>query len=52
MSPQLINRIVGKVWEIYENAFEYADSPLGVFTCGQHFPTRRELTLTVLRPKS
>ena len=39
--------IAGSVWEIYTNAFEHAQSPIGVFSCGQHYPRRKELQLTV-----
>jgi len=46
VSPQLCNVIVGNVWEIYANAFEHAGSPVGLFSCGQHFPRKHELTLT------
>jgi two-component sensor histidine kinase len=34
--------------EIYANAFEHGQSPNGIFSCGQHFPRRRELNLTVV----
>lgn len=48
VSPALRDAICGTVWEIYANAFEHSASPVGVLSCGQHFPNRRELTLTVL----
>lgn len=44
----LMDAIVGRVLEIYDNAFEHGNSPVGVFSCGQHFPRRRELNLTVV----
>jgi len=47
VSPLLRDRIVGVVWEIYANAFEHAQSPIGLFSCGQHFPRRKVLSLTV-----
>lgn len=37
ISQRLQNVIVGLVWEIYDNAFEHADSSIGVFSCGQFF---------------
>lgn len=42
------DEIVGRLWEIYANAFEHAQSPVGIASCGQHFPRRRELNLTVV----
>ena len=48
VSPRLRDAIVGRMWEIYINAFEHAGSPVGVFTCGQHFPQRNELVLSVV----
>ncbi|MCI0514979.1 ATP-binding protein [candidate division KSB1 bacterium] len=48
ISQRLRDAIVGKMWEIYNNAFEHADSPIGIFSCGQHFPRRNELVLSVI----
>ena len=48
VSQRLRDAIVGRMWEIYNNAFEHADSPVGVFSCGQHFPHRNELILSVI----
>ncbi len=47
VSPRLRNAIVGVVWEIYDNAFEHANSSIGVYSCGQHFPRLRILQLAV-----
>jgi hypothetical protein len=48
VSQELRDTIVGHVWEIYANAFEHAGSKIGVFSCGQHFPLKNELTLSVI----
>lgn len=48
VSPRLRDAIVGKMWEIYCNAFEHAGSDPGVFSCGQHFPKNNELVLSVV----
>jgi hypothetical protein len=48
VSPSLQDAIVGRVWEIYANAFEHAQSSIGVFSCGQHYPKMKELKLTVV----
>ena len=47
ISRALANSIVGQMWEIFTNAFEHSSSPVGVFSCGQHLPSRRELLLAV-----
>jgi len=47
VSPRLRNAIVGVVWEIYDNAFEHANSSIGLYSCGQHFPRLRILQLAV-----
>lgn len=48
VSTALGNAIRGRVWEIYANSFEHAASPVGVFTCGQHYPKQRQLSLCVV----
>ena len=48
VSSALRDAIVGVVYEIYANAFEHAESPIGLFSCGQHFWNRKELRLTVV----
>ncbi|WP_313707507.1 ATP-binding protein [Planktothrix agardhii] len=48
ISPGLQNLIAGKVVEIYFNAFEHSQSPIGVFSCGQHYTTSGTVQLTVV----
>jgi hypothetical protein len=48
VSPGLRDAIVGHMVEIYLNAFDHGQSPIGVFTCGQHFPKKQELNLTIV----
>lgn len=48
VSLDLRDAIVGVVWEIYANAFEHSNSPIGIFSCGQHYPNIHELKLTVV----
>jgi hypothetical protein len=48
VSPGLGSAIVGNMAEIYLNAFEHGQSPIGVFACGQHFPKNQELNLTIV----
>jgi hypothetical protein len=39
---------VGRVWEIYANAFEHGNSNIGVQSCGQFYPNLGVLKLTVV----
>lgn len=48
LSESLKNEIVGRVWEIYANAFEHSCSPIGVFSCGQYYPQYEKLELVVI----
>lgn len=48
ISESLRDAIVGRVWEIYANAFEHGQSEVGVFSCGQYYRKLRELKLTVV----
>ena len=47
ISDRLNNRIAEKTLEIFVNAFDHSKSQIGVFACGQYFPRKRELELTV-----
>lgn len=47
VSAELANQIAGKTWEIFANAFEHSKTPVGVYSCGQYLPQRRELLLAV-----
>lgn len=48
VSTELRNAIVGRVWEIYANAFSHARSDLGIFSCGQFFWRMGLLKLAVV----
>jgi len=52
ISRPLRDSIVGRMWEIFENAFEHAYSEekenIGIFCCGQHYPHLHTLKLTVI----
>lgn len=47
VSAALADGIAGQVWEVFTNAFEHSKSTVGVYSCGQYLPKRRELLLTV-----
>lgn len=47
VSNPLAGAIVSRLYEVYDNAFSHSCSPVGTVTCGQHFPTKKKLTLTV-----
>lgn len=48
VNQALKDAISGYVWEIYANAFEHAGSAIGVFSCGQYFPKKNALILSVI----
>lgn len=48
VSDRLRDAIAGKMWEIYNNAFEHSGTAIGVFSCGQHFWRRNDLILSVV----
>jgi len=48
ISPDLSDFIISNVLELYMNAFEHSGSPIGVFSCGQHYPSCNELILTII----
>lgn len=48
VSERLRDAIAGTMWEIYSNAFEHSNTPIGVFSCGQHFRYYNELILSVV----
>ena len=48
VSDRLRDAIAGKMWEIYNNAFEHSGSDIGVFSCGQHFRNKNDLVLSVV----
>ncbi|SPD75142.1 conserved hypothetical protein [uncultured Desulfobacterium sp.] len=48
VSARLRDAIVGRMWEIYNNAFEHSGTQIGVFSCGQHFWRQNDLILSVV----
>jgi hypothetical protein len=48
ISEALKDEIIAKICELYENAFEHAESKVGVFACGQRYPNLSELNLTIV----
>lgn len=48
VSHRLRDAIVGRMWEIYNNAFEHSGTKIGVYTCGQHYGKQNDLILSVV----
>lgn len=48
VSQRLRDAIVGRMWEIYNNAFEHSGSEIGMFSCGQHYKTDNDLILSAV----
>jgi hypothetical protein len=45
LSDLVRHAIVGKVWEIYDNAFSHAFSPIGIYSCGQKIDNKIKLAI-------
>lgn len=48
VSDALRGAMVSRLSEAYTNVFEHAQSPVGLFSCGQHFPNKHLLKLTLV----
>jgi hypothetical protein len=48
VSDALRVEVVSRVSEAYSNVFEHAKSGVGVFSCGQHYPKKHLLQLTLV----
>lgn len=48
VSKGLREAIVSRVCEAYTNVFEHSKSPVGLCSCGQHFPKIHQLKLTLV----
>lgn len=47
MTPALRKEMQRNIFEIFENAVMHAESSLGIFACGQFFPTKNKLRFSV-----
>jgi len=47
VSDRLRDSIAGRMWEIYNNAFEHSGTGIGVFSCGQYYQRNNNLILSV-----
>jgi anti-sigma regulatory factor (Ser/Thr protein kinase) len=45
VTDKVADAIANAVWETYTNAFEHGHSSVGVFSCGQFYPTNKEIAL-------
>lgn len=48
MSPGLLKKFRESIFEIFSNAVSHSRTKLGIFSCGQFFPTRESLDFTVV----
>lgn len=48
VGSDLSGPIVGNIWEIFANSFEHSSCDVGLFVCGQHYPTKRQLGLSMV----
>ncbi len=47
MSPELLKKLSESISEIFVNAISHSRTRLGIFSCGQFFPTKERLDFTV-----
>lgn len=47
MSPRLLKKFRESIFEIFSNAVWHSHTKLGIFSCGQFFPSRNRLDFTV-----
>jgi hypothetical protein len=48
ITPPLKKTIICKVMELYNNAFQHSQSPIGIVVCGQRYPNQSRLHLTLV----
>lgn len=48
VSSVLADALVGRMWEIYDNAFTHSDSKIGLFSCGFHDRASNRLSLITM----
>jgi hypothetical protein len=48
VGKDLSGTIVGNIWEIFANSFEHSNCAVGLIVCGQHYPTKRQLGLSMI----
>jgi len=48
MSMALLRRFRESLFEIYWNSVEHSETELGIFACGQYFPTRSRLSFSIV----
>lgn len=47
MTPKLLKKMCGSVYEIFNNAVHHSQTELGIFSCGQFFPKKDRLDFTI-----
>lgn len=47
MSPHLLKRFRESLQELYENAVQHSEADLGIFACGQYYPTKNLLDFSI-----
>jgi hypothetical protein len=47
MSDQLQNKFQRNIFEVFNNAVFHSETKLGIFSCGQYYPTRNSLVFSI-----
>ncbi len=48
LSPQLLNKIIQKIYELFSNVFRHSQSELGLFCSGQFYPANKKFNFTIV----
>ena len=48
LSPQLLNKIIQKIYELFSNVFRHSEDELGLFCSGQFYPSNKRFNFTIV----
>lgn len=48
LSPQLLNKIIQKIYELFSNVFRHSENKLGLFCSGQFYPSNKRFNFTIV----
>lgn len=48
LSPELLKKIIQKIYELFSNVFRHSGSDLGLFCSGQFYPTNKKFNFTIV----
>ncbi len=48
LSPELLKKIIQKIYELFSNVFRHSGDDLGLFCSGQFYPTNKKFNFTIV----